>query len=525
MLEEREGRIANLLPGQTAAERDRQTPVPRRDFLKGCAASAAAVASHALGAEGGKQGRPSILILESDQHLAAAMSCMGHGVIKTPHMDRLAQQGVLFTRAVCPAPLCQPSRTAMLTGRWPHQTGVYLNKPPKTPVDLGKMWTFPRELQKAGYHTALIGKTHFPLARVKKRDLDAPEYVSLVQSLGFDRVQSSLGKVMAGVGRGDCAYTKYLKQKGVYEAFSKDMIARRGGKRPGAKPAWYSEPSPLSEEDFHDAWIGRQAANCIEGYSQDQPFCLWVNWGGPHAPWDAPGRYAAMYDPSDCKLPYGDTRGGYPPGKYVKVRRAYPEDAARKVRANYYGLINVVDDCIGEIMAALEKRGMLENTIVVYTSDHGEMLGDHGYYGKSLMWRQSANVPLIVSYPKGLAQGLRFDAPVSTMDLVPTVLQMAGAKTPAFCQGRSLAPVMTGKSATHTNAVFSEMNDVKMVLTERHKYIWSARWAKAKTRYKAILFDVKADPLELRNLSGDPQFADVEKDLHRMLEERLAGRA
>jgi len=400
---------------------------------------------------------------------------------------------------------------------------VYLNKPPKPAADLGKMWTFPRELQNAGYLTSFIGKTHFPLARARKRDLDAPEYVSLVRGLGFDRVQSSLGKVMAGMGRGDCGYTKYLKRKGVYGAFSKDMIARRGGKRPGAKPAWHSERSPLSEEDFHDAWIGRQAAKWIEGYAEAQPFFLWVNWGGPHAPWDAPGRYATMYDPKDCKLPYADAREGYPPGKYTKRRPAYPEDAARKVRANYYGLINVVDDCIGEIMAVLEKRGMLQSTIVAYTSDHGEMLGDHGYYAKGLMWRQSANVPLIVSYPKRLVQDLRFGGPVSTMDLIPTVLQMAGANIPASCEGKNLVPVMRGESVKHTDAVFSEMNDVKMVLTERYKYIWSARWAKGKTRYKAVLFDVKSDPEELRNLSGDPQLAEAEKRLHRMLEEWLAG--
>ena len=458
----------------------------RRDFLKAMSATAVSFAAtkESLGAAGNAK-RPNIVILESDQHAPDVMSCAGHRVIKTPHMDALAREGVMFTQAICPSPVCQPSRVALMTGRYPHQNGVYSNRcKPETPIT--EQWTFPRELRKAGYFTGFIGKTHLA-QKAAKLDYDAPEFIGEMKRYGLDSVLSSLGKVSAGMGaKRDCPYTRHLKKKGLYEAFCADMRGRQGKKTKGGekRPRWYSEPSPLSGDDFHDAWIGARAADWVRDYKEEKPFMLWVNWGGPHAPWDAPKPYHSMYDPRNVSLPYADPREGYPIGTYSKPSVEWSEDATRKVRANYYGLINVVDDAIGRIVEMLRQRGMLDNTIVIYCSDHGEMLGNHGRYAKGVMYRDSVGVPLIVSSPKRFVRNKKIDAPANTLDLIPTILEAAGLPVSKGVEGKSLIPILTGKTTQHTEAVFSEIRAGKqhhmMVRTERYKYVCCPDWERAK---------------------------------------------
>jgi len=415
----------------------------------------------------------------------------------------------------------------MITGRWPHQTGVLnnnyggINYRPNR--DVSKGWTLARALQQGGYYTGFIGKTH--ISQKIRGDNDNPEFIAEIKDYGFDSVLSTIGKVAAGSGKRDCPYTRYLKKKGLYEKFSKDMIARRLVEPvKNRKPYWYCEPSPLSEEDYHDAWISRQGAEWLGGYNEDKPFFLWLNWVGPHPPFAAPGKYARMYDPANMALPYQDHRRGYPKGIYSENYTDYGSEKTRKFIANYFGMITLVDDGVGEVISVLKKRGMLDNTIVIYHSDHGEMLGNHGFYKKIVMYEDSVRVPLIVSFPKGFVQNKAIKTPVNLMDLVPTILELAEADFDRnYVQGTSLRSILAGKTTKHTGATFSEIaskaEDVKMVQTERYKYVYAEEWQKADNVAKALLFDLEKDPKELNNLSGDVNYIEIEKRLRDMIQE------
>ncbi|MHC4221915.1 MAG: sulfatase family protein [Planctomycetota bacterium] len=506
--------------------------LPRRDFLKATGFGAVSLMfAKKLSAVSAAKKKPNILILESDQHMAAAIGCYGNKLINTPNIDSLAKMGILFENAISPCPVCVPSRTSMISGRWPRQTGVIYNgyKPNR---DIAKGWTFPKALQKAGYYTGLIGKTH--ISQTIKGDNDSAEFENGIKEYGFDSVTCTPGKVMVAAGTVSCKYSNYLKAKGVYKKFSDDMIARRIVKPiEKRKPRWYCHPSPLNEKDFHDAWISDQGAEWIDNCKGDKPFFLWLNWGGPHQPWDAPGKYATMYDPDKMELPLNDHRQGYPSGKYTSPAIDHGSERTKKIIANYYGLITLVDDGIGRIVDVLKKRGMLDNTIIIYNSDHGEMLGNHGFYAKEVMYEDSVRVPMIVSWPNGFVKNTRIKTPVSLMDLIPTILESADTEFDReYVQGTSLMPILKGQTTKHTGAAFSEIDipgyskkpeKIKMVQTERYKYIYSEQWQKRDTVDKALLFDLEKDPKELNNLSGHVDYVEIEKELRKRIQEWQKG--
>ncbi len=474
-------------------------PVSRRHFIGtvGGALAMSAAAMRARGAEPAAPEKPNILLLESDQHRYDVLGCAGHPIVKTPNIDALAREGVLLGSTVCQAPLCMPSRVSLITGSYCHNHGVYLNQG----YMVDGQWTFTRALQEAGYHTALVGKMHLG-GRVPYESFDDPQKIEEIGSYGFDSVHATCGKVMAGIGNRECPYRKYLRERGTFETLRQDYLKRRG-----QAPHWYAEPSPMSEEDFHDAYIGRKTAEWIRQYDGDEPFFMWANWGGPHAPWDAPGHYGTMYDPNEMDAALEDAHDTSPSQLKRKAENQsgkMPPEAMGKMRAQYYGMVTLVDDAVGAIVDALKQRGWLDNTVIVYCADHGEMLGDHGMFGKSLFYGASVRVPLVIWWPKGLRQGLRTDALVELNDLVPTFLQLAGVRDSGGSYGRSLLPLLTGEADSHRAEVFSELGPAKMVLNEQYKYVHDPRWEKAQ------LFRVGEDPNELQNLAGTPECAEVE---------------
>jgi hypothetical protein len=185
------------------------------------------------------------------------------------------------------------------------------------------------------------------------------------------------------------------------------------------------------------------------------------------------------------------------------------------VRSNYYGKINVVDDGIGNIVLALQEKGVLENTLIIYCADHGEMLGNHGLYHKGMMYQDSVGVPLIVSYPAAFEQNRVVSLPVNLIDLVPTILQTAEIDPEPNIQGRTLLPLLEGSAHSHKEAVFSQFDRDVMVMTDQHKYIWNPDWGS-----QALLFDYLADPRELENLSGLPEYAHLEQRFNTMIRDR-----
>jgi arylsulfatase A-like enzyme len=445
-------------------------------------------------------GRPNILLLLSAQHRADAMGCAGDPIIRTPNLDRLAADGVRFRNAYCPSPLCMPSRASFTTGLYPHNHGILDNASGNL---LPYFPTFMRGLQRAGYHTAGVGKFHYFL---HDGISDVDELHERVLAYGFDEVLETEGKEMSEVHRGP--WTRYLAEHGLEQAHRDDFRARRR-----EHPPWYAGPSPLGEEHHHDAFIGREAVNWIERYEGDRPFFFWVGWVGPHLPWDAPGRYATLYDPNDFSVPEIEDLRDAPAAVRKRVEqfglsRASPRELA-EMRASYYGLTTHVDHHVGRVVDALDRRGLLENTVVIYSTDHGEQLGEHGLIQKSVFYEGSIRVPLIVRYPARFGPGVA-EAPIELVDLTSTLLEFAGEAPFRTCEGRSLLPLLDRPAIAPDGwrgAVYSELKGQHMIRTDRYKYVYRAN----ETRQE--LYDLAEDPRELRNLSGNPSAA-VERELH-----------
>jgi len=317
--------------------------------------------------------RPHILILMTDQQRGDSMGCAGADPLRTPNMDRLAAEGVRFANAVTTCPLCMPARASFVSGLHCHSHGMWANRG-QLPADDE---TFFQHLQRAGYYTAYVGKSHFYGHGNGDHLRDHEPYM---HARGLDYVHETTGPWATTKCRS--YMTDRWEKLGLYEAF-KDDYARRKGHHTAA---W---PSPLPTEEFLDSYIGREAAEFVDGYDGTKPVCLFVGFGGPHEPFDAPGKYATMYDPAACPpaVPPEPIPSGLAPAArgYLQRRRGYLNGAeaidpaaAAATRANYYGKISLIDDWFGRILDAFEGRGWLDDTLVVHWSDHGEMCGDHG---------------------------------------------------------------------------------------------------------------------------------------------------
>ncbi|MFA5689241.1 MAG: sulfatase-like hydrolase/transferase [Kiritimatiellales bacterium] len=425
--------------------------------------------------------RPNIIIIESDDHHFQALGCMGDPV-HTPNLDALAARGILFRNHVCQGAQCSPSRNALLTGSYPHNTGIYHNQ--DGPLAAG-VWTFPLALRRAGYTTALIGKDHFKPAKggfsgspmeIRKQEL---------QTIGFDYTFGMSGKVSVATAQympGNDPYQDYLHERGLLEvlqAHYQEHFTSFSGRR-GFTPA------ALTEEDRQDTFIAGHAADWIASYDRQNPFFLWVEFLDPHPPADPPEPYAGMYDWEEMRLPLGDT-----PHPQLSVEHI------RRFRAGYYAMITALDAQVGRILEALKESGQIDHTVIVFAGDQGSMLGDHGLWGKGDYYKGSVNSPLIIAGPPGwFIPGQVIDRPVETLDLAPTILELAGASAAdqRKSYGESLLPLLTGKGTYSRTAAFAETAEWKVAVTDRFKYVIHPKGN--------ILFDLQECPDELVNLIG-----------------------
>ncbi len=466
----------------------------RRQFLNTSAAAVAAgLSGQALGAgrhdEPARQ--PNIVLLVGEQHNPRVLGCAGHPVVRTPNLDRLAIEGVYCPNAYSATPLCVPGRVSMFTSRFGHATGVVKNLYEDM---LGDMPTLARSLRDAGYHTCHIGKTHLACNSATY----TPEGRKRFAEVGFDEDVATAGKI-GGSGRD--AYGQYLKDKGLWDTLKADY-ARRNANR----DAWLGEsrPSVLDVEDYFDEWISRQAETWLGHVSTDTPFYLSVNWVGPHAFRDAPGKYAKMYDPTEIDPAIDDPMTDAPEPirerQQKTLARLRPDDW-RNIRASYYGMISLIDDGIGRLLEVLRRRGLLDNTLIIYTADHGEMLCDHGMVYKTLMYEQSAAIPFIARWPGHYAQGRVSTSCISQVDLAPTLLEAGRAKPIRQAHGRSLGSILAGRGESD-DPVFCEFLSTLMIRDGRYKYVCDRTWQTDQ------LFDLQADPSEVNSLSAsNPKLA------------------
>ena len=441
---------------------------------------------------------PHILILMPDQQRADAMSCAGNAAIQTPNMDRLAAEGVRFRHGITSSAICMPARASFISGTFPHQHGVWRNSG-SLPQDSD---TFFQHLQAAGYRTAHIGKSHYG-------GHDGPHlrYAEpYMHARGFRDVHEVTGP--RATRNCNSYLTDHWRSVGLLDTFYEDYNSR------DVDWAFTVKPSALPWEEHMDSYTGRRAVEWVDAAPSDGPTCMYVGFPGPHEPWDAPEPYASMYDPADMPAPISSrTDQEWLSGDVRDVMDARRHDDATAeqyaaIRANYYGKVSLIDHWFGEILDAYERRGWLDDTLVIHFSDHGEMAGDHDMIYKSVPYYGSMGVPFTVRWPGHVVEGAVSDALVQQTDIFPTIDEIIGHETPRHVAGRSLWPVLRDPDARVHDAAFMEIGDG----TGRTVTAQTADW-KYTLAYDGsglYLFDLGGDSDECVNLVGHPDYAAVE---------------
>jgi arylsulfatase A-like enzyme len=304
--------------------------------------------------------------------------------------------------------------------------------------------------------------------------------------LGVDFVLSGSGPVDSPAD--DSPYARHLKSIGMLDAVAADMHGRF------VKSQYEPRASLVKPEDYHDGFTTRRAIEFIGRQAKDQPLCLVVSLHSPHPPLDAPGEFATMFDPKKLTLPANV------PESFKREGRTIDHAEVRRMLANYLGKIALVDHCVGQLVAAMQARGTWENTLVLFTSDHGEMMGAHGFLSKGRFYEESARVPLVVRWPGRVKTG-RTSALAQMSDVYPTIVDAIGGELTSGRFAKSLMPVATGQSKSVRDLAISEIGTAAPlnIMARDERYKW---WGEGEREF---LFDLVSDPLELRNLAQEPE--------------------
>lgn len=438
--------------------------------------------------------RPNFLFIMSDDHSAEAVSSYGSRINRTPNIDRIAENGIKFENCFCTNSICAPSRATILTGKYSHLNGV------KTLNDTmdGRQQTFPKLLQESGYQTAMIGKWHLGHGGINNPS-------------GFD-----YWNVLPGQGRYHNPQMIDMGEEKIYQGYVTDVI------------------TDLSLEWLQDR----------EG---DAPFCLMCHHKAPHSPWQPDEKHAHMYEDEDIQEPesFDDDYSGHARAASVAQQRmvdlrpecvkAEPPSTLSNEELkkwnyqhfvkDYLRCVASLDDNVGRMLDFLEEEGLMDNTVVIYTSDQGFFLGEHGWYDKRFMYEESLRMPFVASFPEEIDEGSICEDIILNLDFAPTFLDYADIKVPEDIQGRSLRPLLRGE----------DVNDWRQSMYYRywmhlaHHYVY-AHYGIRTERYKLIyyyaqamgasgaigeskqpeweLFDLKEDPFEMNSLYKDPSYAD-----------------
>jgi choline-sulfatase len=453
----------------------------------------------------GRVERPlNVLWLMSDQHAAGALGCYGNRIVRTPRLDRLAAEGLRFERAYCSYPVCVPARFTMLTGRYPHHTGCTGNH---TPLPLRER-TVAHHFSAAGYATAFIGKMHPVDAQTHGFDyyVDFGHY--------YDYLGPRTEVYVLGMGAGDTGagmpwLSMYFERP---DRASWNALRPERPRGPGAIARALEPAQVLPEEDHFESFVARETIRFLRTY-RDEPLFVVASLLKPHAPFAPPPEYRALYSPDEIPLPR------WPAGHLDAVpaqSKARPipgagtpagDAIARQFLTAYYGNVSHLDECCGRILDALDELGLRERTLVLYTTDHGEMAYEHGLHGKGNFFDGAARIPLIARLPGVVPAGTATRALVDQGDFVPTLLELCGvAPAPRSrpLDGASFAPVLRDPSSRGKPFAFGEYalgsgRPFYMLRDERWKYIYYTAG-----ELREQLYDLENDPGEFTNLALDP---------------------
>ncbi len=433
---------------------------------------------------------PNILVIQLDQLTPGALPAYGHPIVQAPHMTKLADEGVLFENNYCNFPLCVPSRMSMLTGRYTsaiEQWDNAIELPAAVP-------TLAHYLRSAGYHTVLCGKMHF---------------------IGPDQVHGFDERITTDIYPANFAWTP-------------DWIAGERYRPTGINPravvdAGVCKRSLQIDYDDEVEHAGIQKIYDLARFNRDKPFLLWVSFTHPHSPFVVTRKYWDLYDHDAIDMPKvgpiavddQDEMSRWLHYAHAQDLLTITDEHVRNARHAYYGMISYLDDKVGRIMATLAEMDLDDDTVVILTSDHGEMLGERGAWFKQYFYEPSTRVPLIVRSPGRYKPG-RVAELVSMVDLLPTCMDWASdddAPEPvSSLDGHSLTGLLTGDDANWDNKVISEYTGegviapCRMVRRDNYKYIYTHG-------HPPLMYDLAKDPLEEENLAGRPEVAEAETRL------------
>ncbi len=436
-----------------------------------------------------KSSQANLLFLCSDQHQAGASGCYGHHQALTPHIDEIASEGVRFERAYCQSPVCVPSRGSIITGNYASGHGARILSDP-LPADARTVAHF---FADRGYSTAAIGKMHF---------------VDESRRHGFShRVNAD-------------TYLSRLTRSEI-RSFRDDQ--GQGGGTTG-------RPSAMPERLFRDTFYSEEAVGFLREH-RTKPFCLWASFFMPHTPLVPHRRYWDLYDGARLELPDRSPNAletGFH-GHLVRAKeRGWYQQTDEQLHdaiRGYYGNVSQMDANVGRVFDTLRELGLDKNTVVVYTSDHGEMAGAHRMWTKHNMYEQSVKVPLIVRTPDRQGAGSAREHIVEQVDLFPTLAELCGLNAPAGIDGRSFAASVRGQRHVAREFAYSEYYFCRRVFTADDRFVGKppilmVRTDRWKLNYlsweRSELFDLENDPGEFRNAIDDPGNAGIVKELVRI---------
>jgi len=469
--------------------------------------------------------RPNVLFVMTDQESVSLSGCYGNPVIKTPARDSIARNGIRFNNHYLASFPCCPSRATMITGLWPHHHGVVHQNIVLQPT----VETLGSQFRSAGYDTTWIGKSHLGGWFEPHDEATCPYSDMTLTEMGY-----SYTDYPGGAGGEDYAlngfetwisgwtdYRNYLQTTKLPKKIKNDRWV--GGHAvmesgPDSEHAY----SRLTAKHHMAHWMAGQAVEQIEASTgSDSPFCMVLSFYAPHHPVAPPKPYDSMYSVDDMELPesYRASTGrknlpghNAESGHSNHIAEHWSEAQAKDYLARYYGYVTYLDEQLARVLDALKEQDLYDDTIVVFTSDHGDMLCEHGMIYKHTFngYDTLMKVPLLLQWPKGIGPGQVHGGLSSHLDLVPTLLDLAGVTQRAEMDGQSMAPALTGRSTAARNEIFTDvMNQGYMTRKGRWKFVLNAAVIDGQMVRKCDeLFDMEKDPHEMVNLAFEPRQAE-----------------
>ncbi|GIN56432.1 sulfatase [Lederbergia ruris] len=476
------------------------------------------------------KGKPNILLIQTDQQSAETLEMYGNPIVKTPNLKGLAEEGVLFENAFCNYPACVPSRSSMMSGRYASTIRSHANHMLLNPLED----SLPKLLKDNGYQTALIGKNHVFMDGNQVNFYSKGEEKPDVLHDAFDYVKE---------GRHGHLVDGYREDPKVQQAHQ------------WAQDHCWNSPlghgaNPASYKDCGTQLLGNAAIEYLDHNRQsDQPFFMWLSFPDPHTPYQVPEPYASMYNLEDIPLPPKDDLQNKPERQRVAhimdAMDKTDDDLIRSVKAIHYGMISFIDDNVGRVLKKLEELGLRENTVILFTSDHGDSMGAHGLIQKhNAFYDSMIKVPLIVSWPE-VIQSKTCNHLTELVDILPTILELSEIDVPQGVQGKSFTPYLLDQTYIPREFVVIESGESgepirlseitvrpETPFDERY-FVWCAyreafigkgkcirthNWKlNVYTNGDGELYDLQNDPYELNNLYGDPKYKAIMIDFERKL--------